>query len=139
MRIERFTFKPYPNMGLQYNQTSGASQIVPEDILKDLYNIDIPTTISQLHQTLQGPVVSITRVEACLDDQKRQTIKNVTMLFRVSELVDLFLPLLNAPQNLPLQPLEITKLEDLWKYQASSVNQSPLQEEAESNGPQSFS
>ena len=101
MRIERFTFKPYPNMGLQYNQTSGASQIVSEDILKDLYNIDVPTTISHLHQTLQGPIVSITRVETCYDDMKRQTIKNTTLLFRVSELVDFLLPLLDAPQPLP--------------------------------------
>jgi hypothetical protein len=139
LKIERFTFKPYPNMGLQYNQTTGANQIVPEDILKDLYNIDIPTTISHLHQTLQGPVVSITRVEACLDDQKRQTIKNTTLLFRVSELVDFFLPLLDTPQPLPLQPLELSKWEDLWKYQSSLQQQSPLQEEAESNGPQSFS
>lgn len=136
MKIERFIYKPFPNHGLQYIQTTGASNIVPEDILKDLYNIDIPTTTSHLHQTLQGPVISITRVQPCLDDQKRQTIQNTTLLFRVSELVDFLLPLLDVPQPLPLKPLELNKWEDLWKYQ-TSIPQFPQQEEAENNGSQS--
>ena len=139
MRIERFVYKPFPRIGYDLKQTLGTNTIVSEDIIKDLYTIENPTLVSHLHNTLQGPVISITKVEKCQDDGKREAIHNTTLFFRVSDLVDFLLPLLDAPQPLPLQTLELNKWEDLWKYQSSVLNQSPLQEEAESNGPQSFS
>jgi hypothetical protein len=118
LRVEQFYYGPKPNSGLQYEQTSGVSTLLPEDKIIELYNIGDqtrkPIEVVQLHQTYFGPpIISVTFAEPTVDDTGRNTMRNRTFLISLKEITNELLhtlrPLSNLPLEQKLEPLEIDK------------------------------
>jgi hypothetical protein len=82
---------------MQFEETKGASALLPEDKIIELYNLHKPTENIQLHQPYCGsPVISITYVEAVMDDKGRETTQNRTFLISLRDLTNDLVPLLRT-------------------------------------------
>jgi hypothetical protein len=95
MKIEQFRYGPKDNSSMQFEETKGASALLPEDKIIELYNLHKPTENIQLHQPYCGPpVISISYVEATMDDKGRETTQNRTFLISLRDITNELLVLL---------------------------------------------
>ena len=91
MNIEQFTYGPEPRRGLQYRQTDGLYNLLPEEIIIHLQNLKPSSTpIQRIHATPDGLVASISFVKKTQDDLKRETVANHTFIIRLSDMVNHF-------------------------------------------------
>lgn len=115
MSIEQFRYGPKTHIGLQFEQTDGVSQLLPEDKIIELYNIGgqtrKPLEIVRLHQTYFGPpVITVTFVQPAMDDNGRDTVTNRTFLISLQDITNMLLTALRPfgqKETEKLEPLEI--------------------------------
>ena len=91
MIVHSYYYGPTENGGLDLNTTRGLSQVVNEDVIRELYSMDghqkKTVRFSKLYQTLHGPVIGITRIEPAQAHDKRTTIINKTWFIKLEDVV----------------------------------------------------
>ena len=89
MKPEQFLYAPEPDKGLQFHQTSGVYNLVPEDLIIKLQNLPITSQpIRQIHQTPKATLITVSFVEKAKDSHARDTIRNHTYIFTLNQIVD---------------------------------------------------
>ena len=111
MIVHSYYYGPVGNGGLSLETTRGLTNIVNEDIIRELYTKDgNPNRIvefSKLYNTLSGPVIAATRIEPSQSKDKRQTVVNRTLFLRLEDVSMELFKLLDAPAKFPLEPVQV--------------------------------
>ena len=110
MIIHSYYYGPTDNGGLNLETTRGLTNIVNEDVIRELYTKDGNPTrtvqFSRLYQTMQGPVIGCTRIEPAQSKDKRQTVINRTYFVRLEDVSAELFKLMDT--KFPVEPLKVT-------------------------------
>jgi len=113
MIVHSYYYGPVGNGGLDLRTTRNLSKIVNEDIVQKLYTMDAhpqkSVSFSKIYQTINGPVIGITRIEPAQASDKRVTLINKTWFIRVEEIVNDLSKVLNSYFLVEeVEPIELT-------------------------------
>ena len=98
MNVHKLYYGPIDGGGLTLKTSEGVRSIVNDDVIQERYSLHArhkPTLDSQIHQTANGPVLSLTRVEQCQASDGRLTQMNHTVFVKLSEVIAELIPLLD--------------------------------------------
>ncbi len=112
MLVHRLYYGPDPEK-IDLQTSEGIRNIVSDDIISGRYTLkgSLHRTIfdSQIHQTPDGPVLSLTKVEPCQASDKRACTCNHTLLVSLSSVMEALMPFLDfAINGEQLKPLTLS-------------------------------
>lgn len=111
MIIHKLYYGDFEGEGLTVKTSEGIRSLVTDDIIIECYSLEAatkPLFDSRIHQTLNGPVISLTKVEPDTSTDNRKTMKSRTIFVALSDVIKFLSPLLEFRLALPLKPT-ITK------------------------------
>ena len=115
MIVHSYYYGPTLNSGLDLQTTSNLTKIINEDVIRELKSMDCnprkTISFSKIYQTLNGPVIGITRVDPAQSHDKRLTLINKTWFIRLEEVVNDLTRVLDPYFKVEeVKPIELTIL-----------------------------
>ena len=108
MIIHSYYYGPIGKGPIDFKSSPGLTQLVGDDLVRDLYNRQgngrSRIQFSDIHQTRDGPILAVTRIEPTQTNTRGHTETNRTIFVSLKDIADDLARLLDEPAKFPLQP-----------------------------------